>query len=422
MKIFAILLLFAFVSFSPTLHAKTLVVREYGKGTPYSNIQQAHNAATDGDTIAVDAAADGSWDEGTTITVSKQVYLTTLQSRKLKLNSGIEVQLLNNRKLSISDLDSTYFTLSGTGECTMVNCFSRGEINVPRTIKFRCFQSTVMGRINAFYLKAMGNVLQGGVFIDSASNYSDSVLIMGNLINRAVFVLTNNCIILSNNYIKTNEIELFCYNNYSVTNRLSWGTGIYIRHLNITGNFLNIVSNNSIHFYGSNGGGAIFMIEQANSRKVICHSNLIFYVLTSTDFNFDIGCHPYGSYYINRKSELGFQQAENAFSKNYFAAFSQGVWAPMPPQSKNYFGTAIPAIDSLGRLSGPEFTDKGLDLPEFSDIDLTRNDIGTEGGPWPISNFWGPNASTAWVNWVDLPLKISTPSTPIQIKATATAK
>jgi hypothetical protein len=422
MKTFAILLLFAFVSFSSSLYSKTLVVREYGKGTPYSNIQQAHNAATDGDTIAVDAATDGSWDEGTTITVSKQVYLTTLQSRKLKLVSGVEVKLLNNRKLSISDLDSTYFTLSGTGECTMVNCFSRGDIFVPSTIKFRCFQSTVMGRINAFYLKALGNYLQGGVFIDSASNYSDSVLILGNIINRAVIVLTNNCIILSNNYIKTNEHENFCYNsNILQNNTLYWGTGIFCRWLNHYKDFVNIISNNTLWYTSNYGAGSILYVHNPDSRKLNCHSNSLFFSLSGNGFTLFPGeCSGGGA--RNLFMNLTFNDKGISFSKNYFAAFSQGVWAPMSPQSKNYFGTSIPTIDSLGRLSGPDFTDKGLDLPEFSDIDLTRNDIGTEGGPWPISNFWGPNASTAWVNWVDLPLKISTPQTPIKIKATATAK
>lgn len=415
MKTFAILLLFAFVSFSPTLHAKTMVVREYGKGTPYSNIQQAHNAATDGDTIAVDAAADGSWDEGSTINISKQVYLTTLQSRKLKLVSGIEVKLLNNRKLSISDLDSTYFTLSGTGECTMVNCISIGEINVPENVKIKSIKSVFLGKLTAYHLLAIGNEFRGGITINPTANSIDSIVVVGNIFNKSFAINSNKTLLLSNNFFNLSNVDL---NFYGCDN---FGAGIFLINLGTNNSVISksVISNNTVYYNNTQAAGYILkLLNDLDTKKgyVLVFSNSFFANLSGS-VRYDYGC---GT--INGNSYFIFSDFGSTITKNYFAIATNGVWFQKRNSSTNYFGTSIPTIDSLGRLSGPDFTDKGLDLPEFSDIDLTCNDIGTEGGPWPISNFWGPNASTAWVNWVDLPLKISTPQTPIKIKATATAK
>jgi hypothetical protein len=407
--------------FLPSIfQAKTLVVREYGRGTLYSNLQQAHNAATDGDTIAVDAAADGSWEEGTTVTISKQVYLTTLQNRKLKLINGLEIKLLNNRKLTVTDLDSTAISISGTGELTIANCVVKTDLSVPYTVKFNCFKSIVLGKIIAFYLKAMGNNLKDGVTVLSSNISNDTILLVGNIFGGSFVIDAEKVLILSNNFFKINAMSADLYG-------CNLGAGIFIIKLNNDpANFSkSIISNNTIWFSGNSAAGSILRVLndlEKNSGSLLIFSNSFLSNLNGTiNWQASDGCNSGNTY-----SFLNYNARGKSLVNNYVALRNHnqygGSWAVKPTGSKDFYGTSIPAIDSLGRLSGPDFTNKGLDLPEFSDIDLTRNDIGTEGGPWPISNFWGPNASKAWVGWLDLPLKISTPSTPIQIKATGINK
>ena len=405
--------------FPSVFQAKTLVVREYGRGTPYSNLQQAHNAATDGDTIAVDAAADGTWEEGTPVTISKQVYLTTLQSRKLKLINGLEVKLLNNRKLTVTDLDSTSISISGTGELTIANCVIISTVYCPNSVRLKLFKCKIESKIYTCHLVAFGNTFRAEVVIDSFYNAVDSILMIGNVLEKLVVFNTFKTVIFSNNYIKSN----FCsYYSYSCDDA---GTGVIVKNVNSDNSLIgrSIISNNTIYHKNVTAFGSILRVDNnlLNKKgKLLIYSNSFFADISGSTGIFVIcGNVPGGG---NSPSFLDFAQEGNISCNNFIAMRRHGTWTPQPTASKNYYGNSIPAIDSLGRLSGPEFTDKGLDLPEFSDIDLTRNDIGTEGGPWPISNFWGPNASKAWVGWLDLPLKISTPSTPIQIKATGINK
>jgi hypothetical protein len=239
--------------------------------------------------------------------------------------------------------------------------------------------------------------------------------VVGNIFYKSFLINSNKTLLLSNNFFKLSNVDLNLYgcNNY--------GAGIFLINLGTNNTIISksVISNNTVYYNNSQAAGYILLLLNDLDKKkgnVLVFSNSFFANLSGS-FRYDYGC---GT--ISGNSYFYFSDFGTNITNNYFAIASNGIWFQKRNPGTNYFGTSIPTIDSLGRLSGPEFTDKGLDLPEFSDIDLTRNDIGTEGGPWPISNFWGPNASTAWVNWVDLPLKISTPQTPIKIKATATAK
>jgi hypothetical protein len=72
--------------------------------------------------------------------------------------------------------------------------------------------------------------------------------------------------------------------------------------------------------------------------------------------------------------------------------------------------------------SDSTFTDIGIDLPEFSDVNLSRNDIGPSGGPYPIEDFWDTSNGKAKVFWVELPRKTMRIPNHIKIKAQAGSK
>ena len=132
----------------------------------------------------------------------------------------------------------------------------------------------------------------------------------------------------------------------------------------------------------------------------LCRNNLL--VIPSAAEN-----SPITNLYIN-----GVQFANTAF-KN----FNQAIG------NQKASGGLVIVPDSLGQVFDSTYTiNKGIAWPEFSDVDLTRNDIGPSGGPFPISNFWGAGAGKASLYWVDLPWKVLGGNTPIKIKATSGSK
>ena len=117
----------------------------------------------------------------------------------------------------------------------------------------------------------------------------------------------------------------------------------------------------------------------------------------------------------------------NNLEKNNLV-FWYGAAATYPNDSLNKYLSLLPPylvpIDSNFRMLGYDslIIDQGPLEPQYSDVDLTRNDIGVYGGAFPFSNFWGPDRGKSKVVWVDIPKRIGMPNDKILIKATGTSK
>ena len=81
-------------------------------------------------------------------------------------------------------------------------------------------------------------------------------------------------------------------------------------------------------------------------------------------------------------------------------------------------------VDSWGRASsGNTFCiDKGNYLGEYYDINLTRNDIGTYGGPYSIDNYINASTSKAGVLYINMPHTLTNINQLINVKASAGSK
>jgi hypothetical protein len=66
--------------------------------------------------------------------------------------------------------------------------------------------------------------------------------------------------------------------------------------------------------------------------------------------------------------------------------------------------------------AGADAIDAGDPSPEFTDLDLTRNDIGCYGGSFSLENFLAPGSAGAVVTFVDVPRRVLQ-GAPIDIKA-----
>lgn len=90
----------------------------------------------------------------------------------------------------------------------------------------------------------------------------------------------------------------------------------------------------------------------------------------------------------------------------------------------NYQQTGPGTLDAFGRAAaGNTFCiNKGLYTGQYYDIDLTRNDIGTYGGPFSIDNYITNTGGKGRVFFIDVPHQISNINQLINIKAGAASK
>ncbi|MFM8432160.1 MAG: hypothetical protein ACKOA1_05120 [Bacteroidota bacterium] len=69
-------------------------------------------------------------------------------------------------------------------------------------------------------------------------------------------------------------------------------------------------------------------------------------------------------------------------------------------------------------MLSPGALNKGYYLPEYTDIDLTRNDLGNYGGSYSINNFHYElvgGTGKGRIHWLNIPRTVNSTSTPINI-------
>lgn len=81
-------------------------------------------------------------------------------------------------------------------------------------------------------------------------------------------------------------------------------------------------------------------------------------------------------------------------------------------------GQPLLLVDLDGRCTEATCIDKGSPALQYYDIDMTRNDIGTYGGPYSIDNYMIAGAGKARIYDLDMPFEIWSGQTP-QVKAKA---
>ena len=89
------------------------------------------------------------------------------------------------------------------------------------------------------------------------------------------------------------------------------------------------------------------------------------------------------------------------------------------PTNNEFNGQGVSlSTDGNGKASGTP-VDGGIYLGQYNDIDLTRNDAGTYGGPYSIDNYHGimpnPSGGKASVHFIEIPHFLTQPGT-IELK------
>lgn len=383
--------------------ASILLVKEYGVNNTYTSIQAALNAAANNDTIVVyDKPSGQNWIEN--ITIDKNIWLMhPVDTVRFKLfgsitivpKAGMDLYLigydLQGNSIGVTTTNATA-TSSNRAKITVSNCQNITAINLNQDwIDARVFFNTlnITGDINFRHGFAIGNVNTGfiqTILESTTAAQNDSILIIGNKTSR-VIVDTREHFVVANNYSTQSN------------GQISWGIELYTR--NNSG--ISICTNNTmINFYG------ILTYSYNNTRitnNIVWHSqNGQWYGVQAA--NGGNGGTPFISHNLFRWGNLVQYSLNNEL--NYFA-------------NNN---SASGAVDTWGRASSGNTAciDKGLYLGEYYDINLTRNDLGTYGGPYSIDNYINANNSKAGVLYINMPHFLTNINQLINVKASAGSK
>jgi len=383
-------LLFIFMAFLLTaqVSAGVLLVKEYGVNGTYSTIQSAINATLEGDTVLVFPKPSGiAWSEGT-LYLDNQIILLDSDGSCFSQNgnSSIRIDIADGRQYDFMgwcwygrDLYTTG-SASENNKCivNITDCdFDEVDLNTSG-IDARVMNNTIH-HLTVNYGAIIANDVNYIRVYTEFGFRTDTILIIGNH-DCDIEIYTNYYVWLYNNYIYDQD------DNYALRIH-SWNPG---------SDNDNIIANNTIRTCNAEGAGVRY------------HSNT---KITNNYFHQECGGRGWALY------DLGGSNGTPFVSYNY------ANYASDPSYNKtnlplgleyNCFGGCNDGNYSVGNRGKVNTPNTGNYLGEYNDIDLTRNDVGTYGGPHSIDNFWdqpNPNNSKARINFLNLPHFFTTPGT-----------
>jgi hypothetical protein len=384
-KLFFILLVFSVLKF----HAADIYVNNSGQAGTYTAIQTAINAAAPGDRIFV--SPYGLYTEN--LTIAKSLTITSaVANTRYSVLGNVTVTSAPNQDVIIIGGEFSGDIVGNTGTATLVNkgfltitdC-KAGLFTTGNFIKTKLLYSNVTTTVDIRHGMICGSVL-GNISITEGPNsaISDTTFLIGNITNGITWNNDDNFFFISNNFINGGTLTI---------SRFQFNTTVK-----------NLILNNTIKMGFSQSGGNCLRIigfTNANLDNLFILNNL----LEGTISNSDIGC------------GLATCNALTGSIKLLYNGFDGISGVPNSQLVGNWLNNSgTVSIDSLGRITSTNSINQGSPALQYYDIDLTRNDIGTFGGPYSIDNYWNTANGRARVYELNMPFEIWNGSTP-SIKA-----
>ena len=428
-----LLLTFSAVLFTASVFAGNLLVKEYGVNGTYSTIQDAINAAQDGDTIIVFNKPSGQyWLED--LVISKEVFLenSDANQRFNQLDGNIEIQPQDGKKMFFLGIDlmSGHKIYSNGGASDPVN---RCEINIidcsigeaefaDNNLHMRILDSDI-STVSFKYGIMAGN---NGTYLtisDDGGNSNDSIVIIGN-VGYGATISTSHPLRILNNYFTSHNTGsgtsnfTHCGCNNDCDNVGYESAALLIN--SASGSQKNVISNNSFYIY-----------ENVTSTQVntgYCQGNYQYQTMYSHNYgvgikvNYNSNFEIYNNVFDGDGSSYNKSIIPNGGSGTPFVSHNYvetGVQNINIPTNNEFNGQGVSlSTDGTGKASGTP-VDGGIYLGQYNDIDLTRNDAGTYGGPYSIDNHHGimanPSGGKASVHFIEIPHFLTQPGT-IELK------
>ena len=364
------------------LYSTTHLVKEYGVNGTFSTIQSAIDAASDGDTVMVYPKPSGiAWQENP-LNIRKDIILAQADGNKFDINQGgIRLYPTDGQKFRLNNYDLGNYDVNVNNDAsTSDRCIitvigsSFGSIYCDYGgVNLIVLNSEIQNRVRYKYGLIVGNKLENIELTHYSHGFSDSLIIAGN-IQCDIEITTDHYVWIYNNYVVEREGE----------------DAIGINKWN-NGSKTNIIANNTIHYAAARG---IYVSTHRNNKIVNnylhCHGSYCTAISRNTSHS--TSNFPFVSYnYSNQNSSNTIEGINVGLEQNFMDINTSGLGS----------------YDSHGRMPN---NNKGNYLGQYYDIDLTRNDVGTTGGPHHIDNFWpsNPNNSKARITFLNLPHFLTT--------------
>lgn len=415
---FLFLALFSASLFYLPSNASTLLVKEYGVNNTYSSIQAAITAAANNDTILVYTKPSGQlWLEN--ITIDKNLWIANpIDSVRFTLQGTVTIvpkagmqlmmvgfNLVNGGGFAVSNTGATA-TATNRASILISDAIVSGSIDLSTNwLDVNIVYSVITGSTIFRHGIMAGNTCSGGIQVTQETavgggNDQDSIIIVGNK-GTWCSIDTRGGMLISNNYFSAN-IGNGNWNQAGANILSIYG------HSNAN-NVITTISNNTlINTHTSNQTAMALVLRYYSNTRVFnnifasnacCGAAYAIYDATSSSGT------PFISHNILQASNTN---ASNINLNNEL----------------NYLNTGYGSIDTYGRAAAGNSLciNKGLYTGQYYDIDLTRNDIGTYGGPFSIDNYITNTGGKGRVFFIDVPHQISNINQLINIKAGAASK
>lgn len=390
-----------------SVSAADIYVNTSGQPGTYLTIQAAVTAATAGDRIFV--SPYGFYNE--TVSINKSLTIASSVSGVKFFNDGsYTITGAPGQRVVIIGAVATGSMSGLTGTATVINrsvvYFVDCEASVIQTnqdgqegnILFCKTSSSISIR----YGKVIGcETLTNQIYVNDEPNIGigDTIYVIGNRCWRLNWNNDDQYAYIANNYV-----------NNTGTSGNSYAVRLQKMYYNSTNN--NLFLNNTVLFKSVLCDyGGIWPTNGLNWSNLIVANNYVYYGNS-------------GSSTCQNSLWPGVTTPTGSPPKCYYniGAAQNGVAAQFWGASNNInyqFQTEQTIDDETGAVLSALAIDAGMPSIDNYDIDLTRNNIGTYGGPHSYENYFNQAAGSARVFHLDIPFEIWSGTTP-SVKAEAT--
>ncbi|MFN8395275.1 MAG: hypothetical protein U0176_11555 [Bacteroidia bacterium] len=390
--------------------AADLIVEENGVLPNYATIQAAVTAANSGDRIFVKNKA-GNVPYQENVTITKSLSILSFDADGVYYTYGnYTLNPVANGEINIIGM----YNQSGS-----VSAFAASTLTTPTRVNF-VNNTLVSGSFNSNQLgwvaHVAGNVISGSITTRTAT-------ITGNLVTAGItvadvggavtgypedtlYVVGNRVTALaggagSGGITWSNDDDYFMINNNMVfitgTHNITLGTFK-------AGTGVNSVENNSVE---NNTAGSIYgmtfgTIPTGTTLKITNNSMYDNYTQESwTQYAFNFGT-------INTGTFVSLNY--NVY-RNWGSGLTNASGVTVSMTGNALGGVSFNSNDVSGQCTAPECVNLGSPSTDYTDLDLSRNDVGTAGGSYNFNNFWPNQTGGARVYLVKTPRTVVQSST-----------
>jgi hypothetical protein len=400
--------------FTSIASATDLYVRDLGAGGAYPTISAAITAAVDGDRIIIKPKI-GNAPYLETVTINKSLTLLSETNFSKYYVQGVisfvpavgRVVTINNMYAYQSDIITSTTTLAaGRATINLINCTADGGFTLDNTqrVTANIFQSRCSGIARIVHGKVTGSVINHlRVYEDATPLATTDISIIGNdLPNGCIYNSTDYAFNFSNNdvaYLSSvaaaGSSDLVLY-GFSIENMKVGST--------------NTVQYNRI--YNETSG-----VSQTNKYAALyctATESCILYIANNILVNLSVNI---GQDY----AITAFNPTPTVVAINNFCTKTM-VLSGVDTATDN-ISNGTYTFDFNNNISTGGIVNTGIADEEYTDIDLTRSDIGIFGGSNSWVNFWPPNGGNRpRVTYLSTPRRVYNGTTTMPVEAIGISK